>query len=228
MAEIGIAIVVRRAEPGGSEDLNFLARSLWVQDDLDHDRSARETFPCLPDELRRSVSSIASNPLRFLAEPFDEPASLPCLKEFEGVILSVHGENDMPPNVSFKSTRIESEFKMGMSTMFPFSLREIVGKAIDMLSGEGKDVVLTSIFRTWPEDAKLKGTGIHCLWRAVDIGAESWTDPNVQSVADALNSEWVYDPTRPGKLVALYQEHGTGPHLHLQVCGNTERRDESK
>jgi len=87
--------------------------------------------------------------------------------------------------------------------------------------------VVTSLARTWEEDRELGGTGVHASgppWRAIDLRTNGWDDPRVRDIAVQVNIEWQYDPERPHKPCALYTEHGTGPHLHLQVHPRTQRR----
>lgn len=87
---------------------------------------------------------------------------------------------------------------------------------------------VTSIARLPSEDRALGGSGIHAAgppWRAVDLAGprgEPW-DPYERAAAE-INTKWVYDPARPHLQVAVGRRHGSGPHLHLQVCAATARR----
>ena len=83
---------------------------------------------------------------------------------------------------------------------------------------------VTSIYRDANEDVRLGGSGIHVTWRAIDIGAPGWNDNASATVAAEVNRRWVYDRKRPNLKVALYDEHGTGPHIHFQVHVQTEER----
>lgn len=81
--------------------------------------------------------------------------------------------------------------------------------------------VITSTYR--PEDANLNPPGIHSvlLLRAIDIRSRGY---NARDLCDAINREFVYDPTRPEKMVAILHDSGRGEHTHLQVHTNTRRR----
>lgn len=56
--------------------------------------------------------------------------------------------------------------------------------------------------------------------RAVDIRSRCF--PNPYAIEADINGHWTYDPQRPAKNCALYHDVGQGPHIHLQVCDNTE------
>jgi hypothetical protein len=88
-----------------------------------------------------------------------------------------------------------------------------------------------NIHRTEAEELAVGGkSGIHVVgppYRAIDIRVSNLPgDP--QQAADNMgarvNAHYVYDPARPGKLVAFTQQHGTGPHIHLQTHSATARR----
>ena len=80
---------------------------------------------------------------------------------------------------------------------------------------------VTSIWRTGAEDAKLKGSGLHTLWRAIDIRTNDAPAGALAVIGNGINNGWVYDPARPKLKVAVWKPHGTGPHLHLQVSSAT-------
>ena len=89
---------------------------------------------------------------------------------------------------------------------------------------------ITSFNRTNEEDISMEASGIHSSgppWRAIDIRILD-LDPDpikCQQLADTIcekvNKSWTYDPSRPTLLVAFCKPHGTGPHVHLQVCYST-------
>ena len=56
--------------------------------------------------------------------------------------------------------------------------------------------------------------------RAFDMRSTTFKYP--ANIAKDINSEWVYDPGRPDKRVAIYHDVGRGLHLHLQVHDNTK------
>jgi len=76
---------------------------------------------------------------------------------------------------------------------------------------------ITSGFR--PGDSGVHGTS-PC--RAIDIRSNWYDDP--EDICKDINSHWIYDPERLDKLCALYHDVGQGPHIHLQVHGNTYER----
>jgi hypothetical protein len=82
----------------------------------------------------------------------------------------------------------------------------------------GIPLIITCIWRSAEEDAALNGSGVHKVWRAIDVHADTWTDPKIGALAGYVNSKWSYDPLRPSFKVALWEPHGTGPHLHTQTC----------
>ena len=67
---------------------------------------------------------------------------------------------------------------------------------------------------------------VHCTipLRGMDIRSRIFPDP--QAVVDDINDNWIYDPDRPWLMCAIYHDTGRGPHIHLQVCDNTVRREE--
>lgn len=89
---------------------------------------------------------------------------------------------------------------------------------------------VTCIRRTVEEDKVVGGSGIHVVgppFRAIDLRNKDW-GPDHQGISDAIaervNKTWVYDPGRPSLRVCITAQHGTGPHVHLQVCKATRRR----
>lgn len=83
---------------------------------------------------------------------------------------------------------------------------------------------VTCIYRTPEEDSAAKGRhGVHCLWRAVDVGAHEVSAFMRDDVADHINKRFTYDPARPDMVVAYAEPHGTGLHVHFQTHPNTVR-----
>lgn len=124
--------------------------------------------------------------------------------------------------LSYKTDRQESEFSSGK--LDPF-LYYITAKAGAFWWERNRCYLLiTDIYRTPYEDQAVEGHGIHSAWRAVDVHADSWTDKRCAILADWLNFQYIYDPSRPDMKVALWEPHGTGPHLHLQTHPNTTWR----
>ena len=86
-----------------------------------------------------------------------------------------------------------------------------------------------SIYRPYAEEKQLGRSGVHGTddldhggHRAVDIPTADWVIAS--RVAVYVNARWVYDPARPGKMVAYAAEHGTGPHVHLQISTTTHHK----
>jgi hypothetical protein len=126
--------------------------------------------------------------------------------------------------MQFQSDELEAQFNSPKLN----GLLKSIATNIDEVSKEvfGKDLFVTSIYRTPEYDKQLGGTGIHCLYRAIDFAAPSWNDTTTANLADRANSLYRYDPLRIWLPVALYRPHesATGPHLHLQVCSRTKLR----
>lgn len=80
------------------------------------------------------------------------------------------------------------------------------------------EVVVTNAYR--PGDP-----GVHGQCRALDI--RSWIYGNPQAVVDKINSEWVYDSSRPEMKVAILHDVGSGMHIHLQAHDATKRLDDA-
>ena len=112
------------------------------------------------------------------------------------------------------------------------TLREIIADVVDNWPAEYCQ--LNDIHRSFAENEKAGAkTQIHVQgppWRAADFGArdlgrtagQAWDA--VAAIADKINAIWIYDPARPAMQVAVSSQHGTGPHLHVQVCATTQRR----
>ena len=77
---------------------------------------------------------------------------------------------------------------------------------------------VTSLFRM--DDPGCHGT-LPC--RAMDLGCKDHVIG--ERVADYLNKRWIYDPTRPSKVCAIYHtKKGGQPHIHVQSHPSTKRR----
>ena len=92
---------------------------------------------------------------------------------------------------------------------------------------------VTSIGRSWTQDKKLGGSGVHAAgppWRAMDISIRTLKggQAGAEGLADLINDMWVYDPRRPTKPVCYAKPHGDGPHIHLQVHPRTRRSDSAE
>jgi len=96
--------------------------------------------------------------------------------------------------------------------MFHPWLREVID---DLENGLGIEFTTSSLYRK--DDDGVHGTtplrGTDLIVRDLDVG---------RAIERYVNQRWMYDPTRPQKLVAMY--HGDHPHLHIQVHPRTVRR----
>lgn len=95
----------------------------------------------------------------------------------------------------------------------------------------GWQLQITSIFRTRTENRETGATTeIHCQapHRAIDIRTRGVSPELVRDLDLYLDTRWEYDPERPKLSVSYEKKHGTGPHIHLQVCDRTVRREEKK
>lgn len=124
--------------------------------------------------------------------------------------------------MKFKSSRVKQDYSNGKMHR---NLCLVFDDFIEEARAHNWDFTVTSIYRTPKEDKELKGSGIHTLWRAIDVRDTDVTVNTLQEIVAALSDKWVYDPERPGKPLCLYSAHGNGPHLHIQVHENTARRN---
>ncbi len=90
------------------------------------------------------------------------------------------------------------------------------------------EFTVTSIYRTPQEDAVLQGSGVHSLWRAVDVRTKDQKTEAVNDVAEYINKRWIYDPQRPALKVCFKEPHGTAVHAHFQVHANTRLNKKSR
>jgi hypothetical protein len=127
-----------------------------------------------------------------------------------------------------KDTRISLDLQQFQHTAdLHIKLRAIMDDLIE--AWPANEVRVTSIYRELAVDRAMGGSGVHATHphRAADIRIRNLQgdfQSKAETVADALNSMWSYDVTRPGKKVAIAKVHGTGPHIHLQVHERTQRK----
>lgn len=83
-------------------------------------------------------------------------------------------------------------------------------------------IVFTESYRPQRHPNDLHGT--HPV-RAVDL--RQWCYPTgvAEKIRDDVNSEWIYDPTRQNKKVAIIHDSGEGIHFHIQVHPRTVRKN---
>ena len=89
-------------------------------------------------------------------------------------------------------------------------------------------LVYTSIFRNYKKEIAQGRSGLHGLQRAADIVAihtdgKPYTQQDYDAIGMLLNCVFYYGDG--GKHhVAVSAPHGTGPHIHLQVRNETQKR----
>ena len=130
---------------------------------------------------------------------------------------------------NFASARIAQEWASGK--LAPL-LAVIVNGAIEMGATFNSWVpTLTCIYRTPEENDALYGghgdhlTGVHVLWRGVDMRIFDAPFRAVGTLTDWANANWIYDPARRSLRVCLLEgrvvDESSGPHLHFQVSPAT-------
>lgn len=121
--------------------------------------------------------------------------------------------------------------QLGLLSSYNPILYNVFSDAVAIAPGLQWDLRVTSLWRTKQEDDKLRGSGIHVLWRAIDWATGGVPLATVQNMAILLTQRWMYDPARRDPITGAEAHplcytagHGTGPHFHLQVHPNTVRR----
>ena len=128
----------------------------------------------------------------------------------------------MTEPVLFKSFRQEKEWE---SDLLDPLLQNIVTEfANEAFAKYGWLPTITDILRTKSEDRAMEGTGMHVLGRAVDVRVKGVRQEVLDAMVGWSNARWAYDPKRSQFLVAYAKPHGTGPHIHFQVCASTRRK----
>jgi hypothetical protein len=123
-------------------------------------------------------------------------------------------------NIDFRDERVQAEWESGRLNPL---LRTVFTEAAEFYSSLGRTPCITCIWRSAEEEEQLlvqtgqHPSGVHRVWRGIDMHADSWIDPYAVKTAEYINSRWTYDPLRRSYKVALFEPHGTGPHLHFQV-----------
>ena len=124
--------------------------------------------------------------------------------------------------MKFKSNKIKKEW--ADNQMSP-TLKQIVEEAAEFAKEKHKwEFTLTSIFRTPKEDTALGASGIHTLWRAVDVQTKGKRKTAIAAVSKFINERWVYDSNRPNLNVCFKEPHGKEIHAHFQIHPNTKLR----
>ena len=103
-----------------------------------------------------------------------------------------------------------------------------------------KVLIVTDVLRTQEEQDKIyhhliiykqkPWKSVHQFGRGIDIAVsnlmEAGLDPDL--IVEAVNANWIYDPSRPKKKCAVRHNVGRGDHIHLQVHPNTNIVQNSK
>ena len=121
----------------------------------------------------------------------------------------------------FKSPRQEREW--ASEKVHP-RLRLVMADAAVFMARLGWDPVITDVWRSKGEEARLGSSGVHNVWRAVDVRTRDVEPCKVEDLRRYLEGRWVYDPARPAKVLCYTAEHGNGPHVHVQVTDRTVLR----
>ncbi len=133
--------------------------------------------------------------------------------------------------MKFKSDRIAAEWAdPRLSPLLKQITMAAAGRALERWEWV---FTLTCIYRTPEENDALYQndgkhlTGVHTLWRGLDIRTRDADPSAVLDISTFLNDWWDYDPSRDGMRVALLEGGGAGssaPHLHCQVSQATVER----
>lgn len=65
-------------------------------------------------------------------------------------------------------------------------------------------------------------SGVHGHGRGFDLACTY--DPLGKVIEDYINTEWLYDPSRPTMKCCMYHDAGSGKHIHLQVHPATVKK----
>lgn len=146
----------------------------------------------------------------------------------------------MSTSLTFASLRREQEYGK-LDQRNPTLKRVLDGAAEYAFAEWGWILCIGDIFRTREEslatDAKSTGPGglgmgrpagsisPHCVWAAADIVKIRNVPPEqVAALVEWINATWIYRPGDTRHVVASAKPHGTGPHIHVQVCSETVLR----
>lgn len=77
-----------------------------------------------------------------------------------------------------------------------------------------RSLIITSIFRDYGRERQLGRSGIHGLWRGIDVSARDWPAPDIVCVCDFINDVVDYGQ---GRQVCFAHDAGSGIHWHFQV-----------
>lgn len=144
------------------------------------------------------------------------------------------------PVLTFASLRREQEY--GQLPQRNPQLKRVLDGAADYAFAEwGWILCIGDILRTRAEsietDARSTAPGglgmgrpagsisPHCVWAAADIVRIHLVPrEHVDALVEWINATWIYRPGDKRHVVADARPHGTGPHIHIQVCSETVLR----
>jgi hypothetical protein len=127
--------------------------------------------------------------------------------------MSIYGHRIAPNQIAIKDANVLHGL---MTNFFHPALVDIMGFVVRHYG-----VVLTESYREQIHPNDLHGTN---PVRAVDLRTWCYPVGLAKEVCDAINQEWIYDPSRPSMKVAIIHDVGQGDHFHIQVHPNTQRR----
>lgn len=127
--------------------------------------------------------------------------------------MKAFGQNIGPGNIIVKDTNV---LRGLMERRFVPLLVLII---LDVAKEFG--IVITESYRDKRHPNDLHGTQ---PVRAIDLRSWCYPDAMAYRIMEWINKRWVYDSSRPKKVVAWIHDSGNGIHLHIQVHPNTQRR----
>ena len=123
----------------------------------------------------------------------------------------------MPPSIFFEAMRLRDP------------LQDVLRDALIVWPDPTLPIPAGSIYRPFQAEQDLGRSGYHGMddldelgHCCIDLPTQDWD--LARPVATYINNRWIYDPARQLIVVAYAGEHGTGPHVHLQIHKNTVRR----
>jgi len=133
--------------------------------------------------------------------------------------------------MKFETPRIAAEWAGapvpgGTVTLNPALRQMVTDIQTYAMTTYGWEFFITCLLRTPAEnEAEYNNDGhhdlgVHVIGNGGDIRTKDQNPTTVQAVANWVNRQWTYDPSRPHFLVALYEGQGFGSsatHLHIQV-----------
>lgn len=112
---------------------------------------------------------------------------------------------------------VDSSAKWDMFGLLKTKVSKIFFEICETVECLGKEhIIITSMIRPKKNDS-----GVHELARAIDFVIPYLNDNEINSILDAVNTNYVYDIKRPEKKTLIYHStdsyNASGYHFHLQV-----------